>query len=1136
MRRHQLDTPRTSHLCASAFKTALVAILLASPLFASNELHFYATPVRVYAGDAVLLHYLGEKGVEKERIASWTWDFDGDGKVDARGRGSSGIDATWYATYDDSDPERLDDYGFYHVSPTLTVVTTDGATIVQQGLTEDHYGVDPGVKAEIVVRPYNARNSEISVDFSGGPRLTALDIPTQTASVRLYPDVELKQAGKIVGYRWDYGDGEFDEAAYSSVRYASHLYRAVGTYTVRLEVRYVLDADKSATNALAEVKEAYIDIQPDKGELSLGRAYRKGFPDEYTWADIVKAYGARGQDENGREDRYVYYHHLENAYDDAGGALFGDTTDDDARRTFAESVNEILQGQVLLGNSRLTEALRLKYPRMAEYDPENPPETLPAPPGVREETQAIDVALLDFAAALRYPASAIQTYGPDILRSRATPGAEPYPGFPRYVSFLDPTLSPNPIPIKSEYWQMTTCLERMGLGSVEKAKKLFRLSLTDAAARREAKETCKTTGTQTWLGMVLLAACQSRDDFELNEGNLCLAHMKNARDLFEQINAGLTPLVDNGDFIPNESFAAIYQDAQEAVQDVLSAEIDARQEDRTYDSYQTQLRAELLNQRASYITPLYNLTRIDPELYNNLATVDDQRDFKNAVRTRVAALESSYPNADPATLGELGELVLAVLDQQMALQQSVESVKSVFERVKIAQWANATITRINTKYELEMRAYDAMIGMVNYMMNFRTGTTQSPLAALGAKLWSEIEEGKTILSAMQEMEIRDANTTAEIRTILSSLAELEIQVERQRVALAVAELQLDNALTKMDRLIADLAHTRETAADLYFQDPSFRVVVSRAMERAESEMDYAIDRLYRLAKTLEYEWAEAYQNPVIVPVNCNEAAALENPLFDQFTQLESLFNVTCANEAKDYLDALKAWDSKLRRISVTSVRGPNNAGPVTAEPISIREDILGFRTDTGEMTMAESIQAFRNYLAAHRTDNYWNVWNPSLEFTFATTIADNSLFPATAERWNMRIDTIAIDIYAESGFSKKQVAEATLTESGLVSIRRFWAEPPYADDLMHLSFHIGRSDRTAYGITVPAKINGATGGRPAAEFTVAGLKGRPIAATQWVLKIDTENPTNKDIDFSKIKDIVVRFTYTYGNPPEFPGF
>lgn len=1103
---------------------------LAGAASAEDVLRFYATPVRVYGGDAVLFHYVEEGGVAAGRIASWAWDFDGDGTDDLKGTGSEGIGATWHAVFDANDVESD---GFRHVLPRLTVTTTDGKTLTRSGMTEDFYGLDAGTKAELVIRPYNARTAELSVDFSGGPRLMALEKGTGTATARFYADAELLQAGKIVGYKWDFGDGTEESGLKGN---ATHGYRSKGSFDVTLTVSYVLDADKSATNALSETKTGYIVVEDDKGELSLGRAYRKGFPDEYTWSDIVKAYSARGVDEKGQEDRYVYFHHLEKAYDEAAADLFGDTADEGRRTTFAECANELLQGQVLLGNSRLTEALRLKYPRMAEYDPENPPETLPAPPGVREETQAIDVALLDFYAALIYPANAIYRYGPGILRSRAPEGAEPYPAFPRYISFLDPSLSPHPVPIKNEYWQMATCLERMGLGSMEKAKKLFRLSLTDETARREAKEECKKSGLQSYLGMALLAACQSRDDFELNEGNLCLAHLKNARDLFEQINAGLTPLGDNGDFIPNESFAAIYQDAQEAVQDVLSAEVDARQEDRTYDSYQTQLRAELLNQRTSYITPLYNLTHIDPELYNNLATVDDQRDFQNAVRTRVKSLEENYPNADPSALGELGELVLAILDQKLALLQSIESVKNLLERVKISEWAAATIADATLDIAKQQAALDIIYGTAQGMMSTEVGLSTTPLAMAGGALLGSITAAKDMLSAMQQLTVQGVSAAAEIKTLLLELGNLQIQVERQKNALAVAELQLDNALTRMDRLIADLAHTRETAADLYFQDPSFRVVVSRAMERAESEMDYAIDRLYRLAKTLEYEWAEAYQNPVVVPINCNESASLENPLFDQFTQLDSLFNATCADEAKDYLDALKAWDSKLRRISVTSVRGPNNAGPVTAEPISLREDILGFRTDNGEMTMAESVQAFRTYLAGHRTNNYWNVENPSLEFTFATTIADNSLFPATAERWNMRIDTIAVDIYAESGFSSKQVAEVSLTESGLVSLRRFWAEPPWADDLMHLSFLVGRSDRTAYGITIPAKINGATGGRPAGEFSVAGLKGRPIAATQWILKIDTENPSNKDIDFSKIKDIVVRFTYTYGNPPEFPGF
>jgi len=29
-------------------------------------------------------------------------------------------------------------------------------------------------------------------------------------------------------------------------------------------------------------------------------------------------------------------------------------------------------------------------------------------------------------------------------------------------------------------------------------------------------------------------------------------------------------------------------------------------------------------------------------------------------------------------------------------------------------------------------------------------------------------------------------------------------------------------------------------------------------------------------------------------------------------------------------------------------------------------------------------------------------------------------------------------------------------------------------------------------------------------------------------------PSNKDIDFTKLQDIMIIFTYTYGNPPECP--
>jgi hypothetical protein len=227
----------------------------------------------------------------------------------------------------------------------------------------------------------------------------------------------------------------------------------------------------------------------------------------------------------------------------------------------------------------------------------------------------------------------------------------------------------------------------------------------------------------------------------------------------------------------------------------------------------------------------------------------------------------------------------------------------------------------------------------------------------------------------------------------------------------------------------------------------------------------------------------------------------------------------------------------LRRINGASVRGPNHAGPLTAEPISLREQILGFKT-TGPtaVTLDQSLQQFRANLQLHRVTNYWNQHNPSLQFQFSITIADNSMFPATGSEWNMRFPSISIDLLVDQGFGTKQVANVGLIESGMASLRTFWADPPAADQLFKLTFDVGNPDRTAFGIIVPADINGATGGRPPAEFINTRLADRPIAATQWILTIDTSDPSNAGIDFTKLQDIIIRFTYTYGNPPEFSGF
>ncbi|MBN8460691.1 MAG: hypothetical protein J0M04_22910 [Verrucomicrobia bacterium] len=1144
----------------------LAALLLIAGAVHAQSLRFFARPAEAFEGDAVVFTYIGDKPgtVPLSQIRSWKWDFNGDGQWDEEKTvgevdGFTGavtqavdINTTWYATYVESETPD----GVHAVTPVLEVTYdagTGSVTLPQVGVTENTLGptgVAPDPDREVFIKRRSVGNADVTVNFSVNPRLT--DYPVaQGAPVRLYSQV--KPVGNRtlsgVGYLWTINPAGGGQAIIRSEANPNLSGLAVGSYDVTLKATYTVSyPDKQGqtvqtTNSagVTETKRDAFRVVTVPESLKKGRAYRRGFPETFGWEDIMQAYQALGPNNN----RYVYFNHFEDAFFQQQGKMLTDAekADPDKRKEMAEIVNESLQGQQLVANQRLVEALRVKYPRLAtNIDPERG-DRLNPPAGTRAETAAIDQALLDYQLPLYYAATAIQLYGADILRNKAPEGAEAYPQFPQYLTVEDPTLSQAPIPIKNEYWQLTTTFERMCLGRMEKAKKLYRLSAQDNTALAEAKDEAKVTGLHSYLGMALLASGQTEQNYQLNEGNNLLAHQKNARDLFERINAGINPLGNDGSFIPNESFAAIYQDAQEAVADAREAEINARQETRTYEHYQSELRSEHLAQRNNYLTPLKNLTSIDPTLYNDLRTVDDQRDYRAVVQSRVEALLKDYPNADAKILGELGSNVISVLDAAKGVEQAKNDLGNLYARVDLAKWGNSRMTAIIQSSSKQLQNIDILQGIVDGLLTAAqvqpgpAAPAQVGIALSGGVTRGLISAQRTVIQTIQQVEINDLTNEREIRGLLLEVGNLGIAIDRAVNNLRQSQLALDNQLARMDRMIEDLAHTRETAADLYFQDPSFRVVVSQAMRRAEAEMDFAIDRLYRLAKTLEYEWTEAYQNPIIVPVNSQEPASLENPLFDQFTQTDSLFFIRGADEAKDYLDALKAWDSKLRRINIVSVRGPNHSGPITAEPISMRETILNLKPDsTRGYTLDHSIRDFRNYLEGRRQDNYYNTVNKSLEIPFATTIEDNRYFPATGSRWNMRVHSIAVDVYAESGFSDKQVTEIDLIQSGVVSLRRFFANPPTADDLRKLTFNVDDIDRTAFAVAFPARINGATGGRPVTEFDNLGLKNRPVAATNWILRINTGGPTNRNIDFTKIKDIVIRYTYTFGNPEEFPNF
>jgi hypothetical protein len=595
------------------------------PPASAQSLRSFARPVEVFEGDAVVFTYRTDLAgiVPLSQIHSWRWDFNNDGQWDEEKTvgdpdpqtglpiTASRISTTWYATYDPNAATN----NVQQVLPKLEVTYDAGSgtqTLTKVGMTENVVGPDT-VEEALIIKDRSVGNADLSLSFSANPRLS------QTGdTVRVYSSITPVTGITITptSYLWTLTNqsGGASPAA-QMVANPQFTGLAVGSYDVTLALTYTAGFTNAqgqpATRSgnLTETKRDYLRVVSVSQPLQLGRAYRRGFPDTFGWQDIMNAYQALGPGNN----RYVYFNHFENAFFAQENAMVteADKADPAKRKAMVEIVNEMLQGQILVANQRLIDALRIKYPRLsANIDPDE--DRLNPPAGTRTETSAIDQALLDYQLPIRFAAQALQKYDSDILRVKAPTGAEPYPQFPQYLTFEDPTLSQAPIPIKNEYWQLTTTFERMCLGRMEKAKKLYRLSAQDSTALAEAKEEAKVTGLHSYLGKAMLVSGQSEQDYQLNEGNNLLAHQKNARDLFERINAGVNPLGNDGSFIPNESFSAIYQDATEAVADAREAEINARQEERLWDSYQAELRNEHLAQRNNYLTPLKNLTSSMP--------------------------------------------------------------------------------------------------------------------------------------------------------------------------------------------------------------------------------------------------------------------------------------------------------------------------------------------------------------------------------------------------------------------------------------------------------------------------------------------------------------------------------------------
>jgi hypothetical protein len=269
-----------------------------------------------------------------------------------------------------------------------------------------------------------------------------------------------------------------------------------------------------------------------------------------------------------------------------------------------------------------------------------------------------------------------------------------------------------------------------------------------------------------------------------------------------------------------------------------------------------------------------------------------------------------------------------------------------------------------------------------------------------------------------------------------------------------------------------------------------------------------------------------------------------------FPELSSVFSISTANELGDFYLLLKQWDDKLR-----TSRAPTHQLTQTRF-YSLRDDIL-FRglADAG-VSLNRRIRDFRDFLTANAffAPGSTSSTRPGLRLDFPVSLESLD----ARQDWNVRVGYlnnypdgvqagVRVLIEADAGFNGVEPdAQVDLTYFGVVSTTTYFDDPTLAKRNI-VKWELPAPDspfaenRDELACTIPASINGRT--RPNTSYLCVSFRGKPIAATNWRLTIDSTRAINRLVDISKIRDIRLVITETRGRPVdpvtgnayEFPG-
>jgi hypothetical protein len=875
-----------------------------------------------------------------------------------------------------------------------------------------------------------------------------------------------------------------------------------------------------------------------------------------------------------------------------------------------EALESLLTGYQYAGNRDLLDATRISYPgsNTGNDTRELPIEEPDLYPGTSQKQLAY--ARLYFLQGIKDVLAFIAEDTTGQLRA----GSSIYPTLPHYVAFDDEQSQILPFPrfddpnfggpaeldreaSQSVAYLYGSAMERFGMSAVAYADQLWRSAYTGpgAGVRRpeteknqmlaRAADVLKDNVHAQFLAALPLAAQLSDgadgtlDEYQQAKLDQSRVSVISALRLRELIMAGEKPtqtaIVSAWDSLSIEQQISRVRDAEDAARLKWGGDASPPVDGSVAFELQRTELAQSLNAdreitlRNSLESQLVDITGIDPAQFGGLRTEQQRKAYLAAVEGLYdALLDAQDPNAPLLRNGSAMSIQALRLIQAMREAVAARARVDAFaQRMRVELDRNGEVNAtllINGVFfaavEMALAAANAapQVTICTCGMASGVSVTQNPGA-----IPAGVQEALKVFRLVTEtITINSINSTAIIRNLLidQQVAIEEIPVIQLNATIAGAELR--SLMAKTKRLVEDHVFLQGITDTLWYRDPNLAFKLEKAEEEYQGLMqEYRIE-LFKLARMLEAAWTERFQNPVRQS-NGSTIEPLNNGTFDEFTEAESVFGVVNHVRGRAFMNALKAWDIKLRE---PQYRGPHNAtlwdaNSFSGQPISLRRDILklidyrydfeGNRYEVDAALTRQSIQQFRAILldlASRDPANSDGLRRLRVDFPLTynqarVILGQQAPVPIVQQNrpggtfdqfWNHRVKEIGVKIVGKNVFAAGNTVPVSFELYGNVDRIGFFPDSLATFSRAISTFQVPLYQRDPDQRLVGEPFLGSAVGLPAAigstQVPMNPVAGWPLFCDNVVLRFGSQNT----LRIENIDDIELHIRMEVGSPPPIP--